>query len=149
MKSKNSKSELEWIKSMVFDLRHEMIMRKYSIEILKTWLNDKLELFKDPDKKLMLLLEVEKIRKFHDYSVYYADETKPFFLHVEDLIRFYYGQIDTEIVFDKENLKEIILKDNIDIFYEYKKSLISLGYFDKNRKWQKTKKVLIALIFEL
>jgi hypothetical protein len=104
----------EEINSDVYELRHEMmIMRKSSVNDLKTWLTEILDLYNTKTDRLMLYNEIMKLNtlklntpKIID-DVYYLDTIQPFFKHIQYLIRKDLQNLDQPAVSEKKHLLSI------------------------------------------
>jgi hypothetical protein len=98
----------EEINSDVYELRHEMmIMRKSSVNDLKTWLTEILDLYNTKTDRLMLYDEIMKLNTPRILNVYYLDTIQPFFKHIQYLIRKDLQNLDQPAVSEKKHLLSI------------------------------------------
>lgn len=132
------------LRGLVFDLQHRYRMEKPEYIQAKQALQDILDI-QNEEERLYFLEEFLKGRNLN-WDVNYIDICK-LFDYVSTIVTLKRSNQPDAPRYSKESLEQILMKDSIDLFFNYENRLQEGGWFKQNGKCNK--KSLVALILKL
>lgn len=132
------------LRGLVFDLQHRYRMERPEYIQAKQALEDVIELLNE-EESLYFLEEFLNGRN-HNWDAYYTDICK-LFDYISNIVILKRSNQPDAPRFSKDSLEQILMKDYIDLFFDYENRLQKNGWFKEDGKCNK--RSLVALIVKL